>query len=397
MVATALLAGLGAIPAPAAARPQTTLSETVQDRDGDNRLEPAPGEDYVVRDDLGQPGPDRARRRRELIFFGQMTDFQMVDEESPARVEFLDKLGPPFTAAYRPQEGAGPQTVNEMVRQLRNTVTPVSRTPLELVMTTGDNSDNTQCNETRWFIDILDGAGGSGPSPGEPGGCVPPALRRTGQQVDPNSGIEGTCGQPPDGQLYDGVRDDDEYYEPDRSPGSEAGADNVDGPGYSPNEEENRREATRSNAVRDFPDLFERMNEPFLPVGLDIPWFGIFGNHDGLVQGNAPRSVAFDAIAKGCVKVKGLSTGTLTAIGDLLAGGVTKEEAQQVRKMAIDDIIRTADDRKATADLATVVPLDLRRHLLTRREYIAEHFVTRGAPSGTGSPRRTRPQGSATT
>ncbi len=114
---------------PAVARPQTTLSQTIEDRDGDNRLEPAPGEDYVVRDDLGQPGPDRERRRRELIFFAQLTDAHVVDEESPARVEFLDKFGAPFTSAYRPHEGLSPQVLNEMVRQVRNTVTPVSRTP----------------------------------------------------------------------------------------------------------------------------------------------------------------------------------------------------------------------------------------------------------------------------
>ena len=77
---------------------------TIQDRDGDNRLEPAPGDAYLVRDDLGQPSAGRERTRVALLTFAQMTDFQLVDEESPARVEFLDKLGPPFTAAYRPQQ-----------------------------------------------------------------------------------------------------------------------------------------------------------------------------------------------------------------------------------------------------------------------------------------------------
>ena len=52
--------------------------------------------------------------------------------------------------------------------------------------------------------------------------------------------------------------------------------------------------------MRDFPGLFERMNEPFDPVGFgDLPWYGIFGNHDGLVQGNQNRNAALDAIAHG--------------------------------------------------------------------------------------------------
>src|SRR5919199_4011911 len=97
----------------------TTEVQTIQDRDGDNRLEPAPGDDYMVRDELGEPAA--GARGVPLLTFGQMTDFQLVDEESPARVEFLDKLGPPFTAAYRPQEGTGAQVVDQMVRELRNT------------------------------------------------------------------------------------------------------------------------------------------------------------------------------------------------------------------------------------------------------------------------------------
>ncbi|MBA3359394.1 MAG: TIGR03767 family metallophosphoesterase, partial [Thermoleophilaceae bacterium] len=87
-------------------RARTTFEQTILDRDGDNRLEPGPRDDYEVRAELGgPPAPDRSRTRVPQIFFGQMTDMHVVDEESPLRVEFLDRIGPPFTSAYRPQEG----------------------------------------------------------------------------------------------------------------------------------------------------------------------------------------------------------------------------------------------------------------------------------------------------
>lgn len=56
--------------APAAlARSQSTLNQTITDRDGDNRLEPSRGDDHVVREDLGQALEGRERRREELLFF----------------------------------------------------------------------------------------------------------------------------------------------------------------------------------------------------------------------------------------------------------------------------------------------------------------------------------------
>src|SRR5688572_19603329 len=96
MLILSLAALLVAAPT-AAARPQTTVTQTIVDRDKDNRLEPGPGEGYVVRTDLAQPQAGREKRRRATVFFGHMTDTHIIDEESPLRVEFTDALGPPFT------------------------------------------------------------------------------------------------------------------------------------------------------------------------------------------------------------------------------------------------------------------------------------------------------------
>ncbi|MDQ3722078.1 MAG: hypothetical protein M3376_03205 [Actinomycetota bacterium] len=48
-----------------------------------------------MRQDLGQALSGRAKSRAQKIFFGQLTDLHQVDEESPLRVEFVDKLARP--------------------------------------------------------------------------------------------------------------------------------------------------------------------------------------------------------------------------------------------------------------------------------------------------------------
>src|SRR3712207_2467571 len=171
-VAVALFAWIAA---PADARTLTTYEQTILDRDRDNRLEPAPGErPHVFRDNLGTTAPSLEPNPYSRLFFAQFTDNHVIDEESPLRPEFLDDVDRPFTSAYRPQEGLMPQVAEEMIRQVRNTVSPVTHERLDLALQTGDNTDNSQCNETRWMIDIFDG----------------------GLVVDPNSGIENGASAP---------------------------------------------------------------------------------------------------------------------------------------------------------------------------------------------------------
>ena len=110
---------------PAAAAPTTTVQRTIFDCDGDNLLDlplrraapsvrpgiPARGGRGrpVVRSAFGAGDEPRLQPSASIINFLQLSDFQTVDEESPARVEWLDATQriaglQPLSAAYRPQE-----------------------------------------------------------------------------------------------------------------------------------------------------------------------------------------------------------------------------------------------------------------------------------------------------
>src|SRR3954471_16561114 len=156
---------LMASPAPALAVQKTTVQRTIEDRDGDNLLDEMPGEDYTVLPQGGVVSNYRRPNTASILNFLQLSDFQTVDEESPGRVEFLDTTqrlpgAAPFSAAYRPQEALSTQVVESMVRQARNTTSPVTGERLRLAILTGDNADSQQYDETRWFIDMLDGTTG---------------------------------------------------------------------------------------------------------------------------------------------------------------------------------------------------------------------------------------------
>jgi len=116
------------------------------------------------------------------------------------------------------------------------------------------------------------------------------------------------------------------------------------------------------------PGLLTRCRAQFATTGLKSPWYTAFGNHDGLVQGNAPALGLLGAIATGNYKVYGLPTGI--------------DETALVTAFAAGD--PAALQTLLTAGPVKFVHADRNRRLLTLRQTVEEHFTTTGTPVGHG-------------
>jgi metallophosphoesterase (TIGR03767 family) len=295
LLASAVLALLALAPASSAdPTGKSTLTETVAPGPGAGfvPLVAGAGEPYVVRrGGKAKAKAKRAGRRRSLAFFAQLTDPQIVDEMSPARVDFVDAASGALKASHRPQEALSAQTFDAVVRNVNaNSVSPVAngkgrRAKLGFAITTGDLADNQHLNESEWFRTVLDG-GVVDPFSGKPigpdnpcSGASPATLARLNADVA--------------ARAYTGVQDYDDWRgaRPDLYSGY-----------WDPDEA--APTAGRYAAFPRYPGLMDRAQLRFDAAGLDVPWYVSRGNHDGLVQGNAPASTdLFRAIAVGCLKV----------------------------------------------------------------------------------------------
>jgi len=270
---------------------KTTLEETLARGDGAfGTMQTAPGERYVLR--RGGSAKAKAKRtgkRRSLLSFAQLTDPQIVDEMSPARVDFADSAGGDIGASWRPQEALGTQVFDQVVRNVNaNRGSRVQqgngkRARVKLAITTGDLADNQHLNETRWFKTVLDG-GTVDPFSGDP------VTTQCGQQ---SAQTLASLNAAVAARAFTGVADYDDYRD--------APADRFAG-FWDPDEA--APTAGPYAAFPRYPGLLEAAQRPFEATGLDMPWYVSRGNHDGLIQGNAPASEdLFRSIATGCLKV----------------------------------------------------------------------------------------------
>jgi 3',5'-cyclic AMP phosphodiesterase CpdA len=156
IAALVLLAGCGTT-GPQQPASSSTLQATWRDPDGDGFLQRGPGEPLRDRNDLAQP----ATPGRTLATLAVLTDVHIRDEESPARVPFLDRLGGAFSSTFRPQEALSAQVLDAAVRAID------AQRP-DAVLVTGDLIDNAQANELALARAVLDG-GIARPNSGAPG------------------------------------------------------------------------------------------------------------------------------------------------------------------------------------------------------------------------------------
>jgi metallophosphoesterase (TIGR03767 family) len=321
----------------------TTLDRTVKQAERRDvqkwtdyvKLQDGPGEGHVVRTDLM---PDAfVQPTRALETFVQITDLQIVDEKSPGRVEFTDRwsdldnpVNQDVASAYRPQEMLSTQIVEAMVQAIRGLRrAPMTGLTPEFTVATGDMVDNVQYNETRWYINLLDG----------------------GHPIRAESGVPG--GPQSVSDLFsdnNAVRHDPAYWDP-------AGSPTIAGDRY--------------RSIYHFPlvpTLLPAARREFTSTGLGMPWYAVMGNHDGLVQGNYPVSdfiinLKIPDISDHATSGRKPYTSTHTFGPDFDPGDI----ADFVNGMQYHP-----------------VPADDDRRFLHWDDFVNEHFNTTGTPLGHG-------------
>jgi metallophosphoesterase (TIGR03767 family) len=340
--AVAAVAGIAVTPSAVAAVSDTAGKTTLEQRivptgSGAYRfLQLGPGEPYAVRQDLATAGAGRSASRTSLVYFGQLSDFQLADEESPARLEVIDPLSTPlnlpFGAAWRPWEALEPQIDEAMIQQVNDFAgaSPVAdgsgaHRAMDFTIDTGDSADSQQLNETLWVRTLLEG-GNLNPNSG-----VNKATYS--HPLCPNLFVPGAA----EAARYTGVQDYNDYLE-----------------GSYPEFYDPNSPAGPHSAWPKYPGLMDRAQQAFTASGVAVPSYVAFGNHDALVQGNAAANAAFEQVATGCLKP---------------IGPVSNPENASALLASLLDPVRLMSSFLTSPQNTILVPGDPNRRFVSKKQY----------------------------
>ena len=290
------------------------------------QLRPGPGEEHVRPD-----GSTVDFEPADVLFtIAHLSDLHLCDEQSPTRLEFLDRWTDPESPAraalgemrtYRAHELLTTQVAAAMVAAVNAVRSgPVGGAPLDLAIATGDATDNAQANELSWYLALLDG----GP-------------------VHPDSG---------DPARYEGVAGglgefDERFWHP----------------------ESERADLPRSRyGFPAVPGLLDAARRAFHSPGLDVPWLGVHGNHDEMVQGTWPGDALAGATTTGAHKPIALDVPWDDVVA--LHAGIYAGDPDALA------VLDGAVQRPVTADPA--------RRVVTRADFVAAHHTPQARPPGHG-------------
>jgi 3',5'-cyclic AMP phosphodiesterase CpdA len=239
----------------------STLQGSWVDPHGTGTLERGPGDPLLDRTALAP----RSRPVRTLATFVQISDPEITDAQSPARLEMLDRYGSPFTSAFRPQE-----TLTGQV--LAASLATVDALHPQAAVFTGDLIANDQENELDELLATLRGG-----------------------RVDPDSG----------GPGYQGVQagsDPDPYY-------------------YRPNVDPPQHPGLLGDAVRPF--VSPGLSAPWYPVVGDHDLL-VQGNLPATAQTNAIATGSRKLVSLDPAALRLVGTGVLKPqlVSALLAHGL---------------------------------------------------------------------------
>lgn len=298
-----------------------------------------PGEQFAVRGDLGATaGADRAKNRRSILYFGQLSDTHLLDAQTPSRADWTFQLAK-VPSANRAQDTLTAQVLAEMVTAV-NAVnrSVVTGAPCAVTVITGDLADSHATTEMDWYLRIL--AGGD---------------------LVPNSGKEGE---------YEGVQIWDECT-------------------YAWHPEDPSKDLWGQNGYPAMPGLLTAaVSRTVTSEGLKMPWLSVLGNHDTTWMGTlGPVSPPFDELAVGSAKIAMPPPNVDQILAAAQKPGDPAAEAQ------LAELIKTLPSQPGVRE---VTP-DAERRAFTRKSIIDAHFTIGDAagPRGHGFTEASRETGEA--